>query len=871
MVNAGLCEIGRSRRWRGRAGLFRSALAVMLLGLGLAQTVHQQDSCSASQSPQNLTQPQYKAAAKEDPGVGFLSAFVQSFLGTVQPKPLPSDLLLKIIAGPVNTLSDKEFIKKVLVHEIGFLVCVAIGVLYIVLMPVVCIFLACCRCCGNCGGKMYQKQTASIHCLRRTLYFGTFATTIIILAGNICMFRSNEAFKMSMDRSPVELKNTLSNIHTFFTAVPKAIRMIFFVLYVVHFDTWVLPRLQQVDHVVDESYRTVNQVNGNLDAIGALLGAAIQQHFRGTLDPALHSVRRLNQEISNISVQLDKLNSSLVQLQSSSDRLQANVTAVKNQINQTLTNPSCLGCSNRTAELEKLTLDTTITFPSLREFQSAVDKVTEMNLQTKIDEVNQYFRNIPQTVTNDTKDVVQKSKQALDDIKKQISGVSNESLLTALSTVSESLNQVQKDIDEYLPLVERAENIRWSVCVALSCAVLLVVLCNCLGLILGPLGLSPKADPKKRSCTANCGGTFLMMGAGFSFLFSWLLMILVLLLFLLGGNVYALVCRPWNNGQLLKFLDSPGVIENLITLLPQNIKFSQLYSDCEKDQPLWTTLHLHESINIEDLLNVSKYTEQIQKEFESTDITLSSFTLLSTEVKNQLGNISAKILNFDATTLTQQMNNVSKINLNTTADEIETFSNYQNQEIKEELHNEAVALRRIQADIETLIFPELQNLNLTLRSLGWTAEMLNGTVGEVLGRVGAAQDFLNTNTTLIVRTESRSFLDCQLDYFTAYADWAILALTQQVGRCRPVAGAVDSAEVILCSNLVESLNAFWFGLGWCMVFFIPSIIFSIKLAKYYRRMKYSDYDGMPSTSPQVCVSNNHIIMNHFPRAQMKMP
>ena len=121
---------------------------------------------------------------------------------------------------------------------------------------------------------------------------------------------------------------------------------------------------------------------------------------------------------------------------------------------------------------------------------------------------------------------------------------------------------------------------RWAVCVALCCVVLLVVVCNLLGLVLGPLGLTPSEDPTKRSCTADSGGTFLVMwvppwflgkcffslpellvdlwpgcgcrGAGFSFLFSWLFMIVVVLLFLVGGNVYTLVCRPWNDGQLLK-------------------------------------------------------------------------------------------------------------------------------------------------------------------------------------------------------------------------------------------------------------------------------------------------------------------------------
>lgn len=35
-------------------------------------------------------------------------------------------------------------------------------------------------------------------------------------------------------------------------------------------------------------------------------------------------------------------------------------------------------------------------------------------------------------------------------------------------------------------------------------------------------------------------------------------------------------------------------------------------------------------------------------------------------------------------------------------------------------------------------------------------------------------------------------------------------------------------------------NTFWFGLGGCSFLLIPSIIFAIKLAKYYRRMDTED-------------------------------
>uniref|UniRef100_A0A3Q2QAB2 Prominin-1-A-like n=1 Tax=Fundulus heteroclitus TaxID=8078 RepID=A0A3Q2QAB2_FUNHE len=825
---------GSAPGWPHRAAE-ATMLLVLLVLLSLARSASGQAGCQAAEPAQNLSQPQYSGAANSNADADFLMPFVRSFLYTVQPHPFPEDLILKIIKNPEQVVSNQEEIKEILVYEVGFLVCIAIGILYIFLMPIIGLFMACCRCCGNCGGKMYQKQTSSIHCLRRTLYFSVFGFTIIIFAGNVCMFRNNEALKVTVDQSPLALKNTIGDIHLFLASVPK-----------------------QVDDVVSESHRTVEKVTRNLDDIGRQVGGKIQQRFKGTLYPALQSVRLLHQESLNTSDRLDKLNSSLAQLQSSLDRVQANVSAVRDRINQTLSKPDCNGCHYLKEDMQTLTVDTTISAPSLHEFQSAVDEVIKADLQAKIREAEEYNRTIPQKVTNETKDLVQKSKQQLDDIKQQISKVSSELRLSDLNNVTGTLNQVQRDIDSVLPEVKRAEGIRWSVGVFLCCVVLLVVTCNILGLVLGPLGLSPLVDPTNRSSTSNCGGIFLMMGAGFSFLFSWLFMILVLLLFLLGGNMHTLICRPWNDGQLLKFLDTSGLELGLDLGLKSNI--SDIYRDCEKNQPLWTTLRLYDLVDLEELLNVSKYTALIREQFESTNITLSSFNLLSPEIKKQLANISAKATNFNSTAVTQQMNNILRINLNTTADKIDLLARNQSGStaVKDELQSEALKLRQIQADIEVTVFPQVRNLNSSIRSLQSTTGKINGTAGEALSKVGAAQDFLNTNTTQIVKTESRSFLDCQVDYFAVYIDWAKTMVTQQLGRCRPVARAVDSVEVVLCVNMVESLNAFWFSLGWCLMFFIPSIIASIKLAKYYRRMKYSDF------------IDNHITMNHIPRAQFKI-
>ncbi|XP_020350507.1 prominin-1-A-like [Oncorhynchus kisutch] len=823
--------------WRlgGSSGVVLAWIGALLLGSSLALPLP--GACPKGVSPLNLIQTQYQSIPGAD--AGFMSGVVQSFLHTVQPNPFPKDLLVKLVEKSGNIYNDKNTIKEVLLYEVGFLVCAAIGIVYIILMPLVGFCLACCRCCGHCGGRMYQEQTKAVHCHRRGLYWATLLTTLVILAGNICMFFTNQLLKVSVEDSSVELNNNLENLQTYLTSVPK-----------------------QIDSVLIEGNKTVDEVTRSLNDIGPLLGREIQRSLEGPLNPALKSVRDIAKVVNRTSVLLVGLNSTLTQLQSDVTVVQANVSSVRDRINSTLRDPDCHGCSAYQSELEKLTFDTTITIPSLNELQWVVDDVTKANLNSKVKEGEYLFSSIPQRVTNDTRDMVQNVKQQLEDIKRQISSVKGYIPVSALSNISHTLGEAQRYIDMYSPQAEWVEMIRWGVGIILSCVVLLVVVCNLLGLFLGLVGLSPQDNPTERSSTADCAGTFLMAGAGLSFLFSWLFMLVVLILFILGGNVYTLVCQPWRSGQLLQFVDTPGLIPGFhlreILALKSNLSFIEVYNECEQNRPLWTALHLYELIDLNDLLNVSKYKEEIQQHFDSNEIKLPTITLLTPETRKQLHSFSDMVHDVDISSVTQQINVISSINLTEIAGMLDQLATVQiNTGVQYQLTQEAEGLRGIQSGIVTTIIPQLTQLNSNIFALSVIASEINGTVGDVLNKVGTAQDFLNTNTTQIVKAASREFLDCQMGYFTMYADWANLTITQQIGLCGPVAEAVDSAKVVVCSNMMESLNAFWFSLGWCMIFLVPSIIFSIKLAKFYRRMKHSD------------VYESHTAKNILPRAQVK--
>lgn len=73
------------------------------------------------------------------------------------------------------------FLPQLLIYEMGFLVCTAIGLLFIILVPLVGCCFCCCRCCGNCGGRMYQKQDRRTGCRRQALWVSVLLVSALLL------------------------------------------------------------------------------------------------------------------------------------------------------------------------------------------------------------------------------------------------------------------------------------------------------------------------------------------------------------------------------------------------------------------------------------------------------------------------------------------------------------------------------------------------------------------------------------------------------------------------------------------------------------------------------------------------------------------
>ncbi|NXJ27472.1 PRM1A protein, partial [Dicrurus megarhynchus] len=361
-----------------------------------------------------------------------------------------------------------------------------------------------------------------------------------------------------------------------------------------------------------------------------------------------------------------------------------------------------------------------------------------------------------------------------------------------------------------------------------------------------PLGLKEGVLPTQRSSLSDAGGNFFMAGVGFSFIFSWLLMLLVMIIFVLGGNIYMFFCESWHNQQLFQLLDTPGLIPNfnlseLLGLKGNTANFSEIHRQCQQDASLWQTLHLDQSVPLDELLNISQYTGNISTAFERMNITLSPISLLSQSQKDLLLNASqaAQPPNFTLT-LEQLDQNMTQGSLLDLAAELEQLAEKAGTDVKKDLEDKAHELRELDKDMQAIFSGPLQNLKENIHLVQSGAAQLEGQTTAALDKASKTQEFLERETPNIIKNETWAFLEQLLDFFETYISWAKSRLREDVARCKPIAQSLDNVEVIGCDYIMDSVNAFWFSLGWCTLFLLPSIILAVRLAKFYRCMDIAD-------------------------------
>ncbi|XP_041846116.1 prominin-1-A isoform X3 [Melanotaenia boesemani] len=837
----------------------------------------------------------YETLAHYEPGpIGILFHLVHAFLHAVQPNAFPHDLIVKLAKdkfGAIQTEYQKPenivLTLQAIYYEIGFVVCAAVGLLFAILLPIVGLFFCMCRCCDNCGGEMHQRQRKNADCRRGLLGTLLFSTSLVITIGVLCAYAANQNLSSQVKNIRRLVNSNMRDLHTFANDTPM-----------------------QIDYLTSQYATAKNKVIYDLDNIGPLLGGMIHEQLDKEVHPALDQVLNMAGAMRETKEALENVSVSLVVLQEGTGKLNFSLNKVRSSINRTLNDPGCHDeesdattaqlCQNIRQSLSQLQISAN--FTRLSNVNPQLEKVKDVVKTDLSDIVQRGFSSLndtPHMVIEQTRGVVNNVQNLVDGIGNNISSFSKAfPVQSFLSNFTIFISHAHAKIEDYYPEIDQIDFYRWIGCIALCCMVVLVLAFNYLGLLCGTLGYDKHASPTTRGCISNTGGTMLMAGVGFSFIFSWVLMVVVTTIFLAGGNMEKLVCEPFHTKDLFKVVDTPHLInpewKNFIPGYMYNdseldLTTESLYSTCKQNKGIYSAMRLDKVFNISSFLNATVFTKDVLGHLESIKIDLRGIMLLEAEGKQNLRDFSeAGLSEINYADYLEEVNKgVTVVDVLSFARELESQTDLMPRgPLQTALKSHIGTLQQIHRQ---QIIPMEQamkyvrarsSLNQSMRFLERTASDLPNKVIAVLDAIEAAQYLISHNATLLVNQETRKYTATIIGYFHQYIEWVKTSLALEVAPCKPFSNILDTAEIMTCSFLVDSMNTFWMGLGCSTLFLLPSIILAVKLAKYYRRMDTEDvYDDMEIgnngyhsersqgiPNPMMTSIPTYDTMNRFPRA-----
>uniref|UniRef100_A0A3B3UMF8 Prominin 1a n=1 Tax=Poecilia latipinna TaxID=48699 RepID=A0A3B3UMF8_9TELE len=669
---------------------------------------------------------------------------------------------------------------------------------------------------------------------------------IVCRIGVLCAYAANQNLSSQVKNIRRLVNSNMRDLHTFANDTPM-----------------------QIDYLISQYATVKNKVNYDLDNIGPLLGGRIHVRLEKEVHPALNQVLNMAGAMRETKEALENVSVSLVVLQEGTGKLHFNLSQVRDSINRTLDDP---GCHDEESDATTAQLCHSIR-QSLSQLQMSANF-------TRLPNVNPQLEKMKNVVKTDLSSVVHRVsvQNLVDSVGNNISSFSRAfPLQTCLSNFTIFISHAHAKIEDYYPEIDKMDFYRWIGCIALCCMVVLVLAFNYLGLLCGTLGYDKHASPTTRGCISNTGGTLLMAGVGFSFIFSWMLMGVLTTIFLAGGNMEKLLCEPFHTKELFKVVDTPYLInpewKNFIPGYMYNdseleLTSESLYSTCKQNKGIYSALRLDKVFNISSFLNTTVFTKDVVHQLENFRIDLRAIILLEAEGKQNL-------LDFSEAGLSE-INYADYLDEVTHAVIIETHEQEHSMlsprgPLQTALKGHVATLQRIHrqqiAPMEQAMkyVRARSALNQSMRFLERTASDLPNKVTDVLEAIEAAQHLISHNATLLINQETRKYSATIIGYFNQYIEWVKTSLALEVAPCKPFSNILDTAQIMTCSFLVDSMNTFWMGLGCSTLFLLPSVILAVKLAKYYRRMDTEDVYDDVETIPMKNVPT-YDTMNRFPRA-----
>ncbi|XP_065919098.1 prominin-1-A-like [Dysidea avara] len=788
-----------------------------------------------------------------------------SFVDSVRSGSLPYDVILPILNSSVDSpiatadcfsnqqrTGSGDFELRDILEDFGewwapILVVTVLGPLFALLFIIVGCCFCCCRLCGKCGGDLKQKHRSKndLRCL--ILYIVLVLCVCLLCIGVVFAFVSNEKLNDS-----VRGFNTTVN-----TAIDNSLNFID--------DTQM-----QANATVDR-YDEVNTfVQCQVDNSHLTIGIIVVDVFEGAVAPLINSSLELATDLNNSINALRLVNSTVVKLLSLTQRLQTELNGVTAMLQALQTSCVAAGGGSTCNSIPTESYTVTVNYTVVEDVSSVLDQLVMIDdLKEQVLEANATFYSIPCDIRNQiqgpAEEILDQANSFRDtirnianDIEREVRNIVNEEGFVGDTRTQSS--DIQEQLDKY-------DTPRYAISIAMCSLTAIVIIILIVGLLLGATGFQRNTEPPNRTQLSHYGGiTLIYCGVPLMFIFAVILLLLTSITFFFGANMlkvcysisedppnddipsYELFSRIVDNSDLWGgYLLGCYILDD--SRIPLTV--TDMLNGCRANQAVYEVaqLRLRPGLNLDDVVNITNQIPNLDGLFDKLreQISFNLDQILTPEARDSINaftNAGLQAIDY-VTYISQITSQISTLAVDSTISTLETVRDTLSG-IEPSLANSTQDIIDEIIRINQTTIAEIINCTQLLEQqiimLNETAVELSERVQEILDNANATVAELNgPNGTQLVLNRTEIVLNRVITFATDFANWAIDNLENEIGRCQPLYATYSNLYYEACKDAVDGINAFWLAIGWCVLFFIPTLVFAVWLSHYLRRMKVSPY------------------------------
>lgn len=515
------------------------------------------------------------------------------------------------------------------------------------------------------------------------------------------------------------------------------------------------------------------------------------------------------------------------------------------------------------------------TFPrnNSRAATIALTAIIDNGLVSGAKDGQKQFEEIPELVQNETERSIGNLTERFDEFKHDIDdGV--DPFIDELRIASAEVESIHSKINDIAEYIEKYNPHRKHVLTALTSVVLAIVCFNALGITFGIVDYDKDVSPTQRGWLSNCGGLMLMSAVGLAFIFAVFYMLLTSVTFIVGAPIHKFICKPIQSEEIFEnTIDIPDAVPGIAGFYLGDLLYddgnvsltvSGALDGCENNLTVYTVF------KVEHIANASKFLDfvnfNVEAEFDDLKVNISHpVKILSNATRSNLEKareVGASDINWTA------FNNELDFSLIDYGEDLHEFATSLQTFIDEHtgtpvfpgdyetLFTEMVAnISAFQTSSVNPIVSLRNKVSAILTQVKNGSTTINSFVDPIIAESEAANNYISNNLDAFLFNQLVVFEDRVTDYIRQFIEYAEDMIYNEIGRCRPVYNLIQNLKNTFCRSVLDAFNGTWLCLGWIVIFLIPSIVFGVKLSKFFRRMNEEDVydDGIEMKTP----SYNH--------------